>query len=193
MLAEDSGGRTHNAFSSGSSAELGQHRLWGGGASGPGLRPRSQGFPKGCGVSGVLTKSGVGSELQDFLVLRGKEALRGARPLLATPPYPTIQTWWQGWEVPRVGVRLIAHLPRSGAPSGQRGHWVVGQSIAGPGTHINLLSQKLLQHLAAQQSQLHRGLEGKALHQPDWPTSAPRAGGLLREGQPRGQSHNMLG
>lgn len=59
---------------------------------------------------------------------------------------------------------------------------VGGQWGAGPGTHINPLSQKLLQHLAAQQPQLHRGLEGKALYQPDWPTTPLRAGGLAQRG-----------
>ena len=41
----------------------------GGGASVPGPRPSTQGHPKVCGASGVLTKPGVRSELQDLLVL----------------------------------------------------------------------------------------------------------------------------
>lgn len=49
---------------------------------------------------------------------------------------------------------------------------------AGPCTHVNPLSQKLLQHLATQQPQLHGGLEGKALHEPNWLTPPLHAGGL---------------
>lgn len=46
----------------------GQRRL-GGGAFVPGPRPSTQGRPKVCGASGVLTKPGVHGELQDLLIL----------------------------------------------------------------------------------------------------------------------------
>lgn len=65
-----------------------------------------------------------------------------------------------GWE-------LITHPPRSGVLSGQWGHRVMGPWWAGSCTHVNPLSQKVLQHLATQQPQLHRGLEGEALYQLD--------------------------
>ena len=65
-----------------------------------------------------------------------------------------------GWE-------LITHPPQSGALSGQWGPRVMGPWGAGACTHVKPVSQKVLQHLATQQPQLHRGLEREALYQPD--------------------------
>lgn len=92
-----------------------------------------------------------------------KEALRaGAGPLLTNP--------WLGpcgkdMRYPgRVG---LITTPRSSCTFRAVGsHRVMGPWWAGSCTHINPLSQKVLQHLATQQPQLHRGLE-EALYQLD--------------------------
>lgn len=44
--------------------------------------------PRVCALSGLLTKPGIGGELQDLLVLWGEVAVGGVRPLLASCPLP---------------------------------------------------------------------------------------------------------
>lgn len=194
LLAEESGGRTVNDFSSGSSAEVGQGRMLGGGVSGPGLSPRSQSCPKVCGVSGVLTKSGIGSELQDFLILWGKKALRGARPLLPTPPIPHNLDF-----VVRMGSIQGGHEADHLPP------WVWGvlRTLGVIGLWDKALLGQALTSIPCPRSSFSTWLHSNLNFTEDWrgrpyisqtgPPHPTMLGGLLREGQPCDQSHNMLG
>lgn len=163
--------------------QVGQGRLLGRGASVPGHGLSTQSCPKVYGLRGVLTKPGVGSELQDLLILGGEKALRGCQiPACQPPTLPSLDPMVRMGGI-QEGRKLITHFPGSSVLSEQWwGRRVVGQWGAGPGTHVNSLSQKLLQHLTAQQPQFHGGLEEKALPQPDWPTSALHAEGLAQRG-----------
>lgn len=131
----------------------------------------------------ILTKPGVGRELQDLLVLWGKEALSGGTSPLPLSLNPVLgMSSIQGrQEAPR------PHPWVWGTSRAVGGHRVMGQGGAGPCTHVNPLSQKLLQHLATQQPQLHGGLKGEAFREPHGPLHPPMLG-AGPEDRPRDQS-----
>lgn len=188
-LAEGAEGG-HVFLPSCSSEAVGQGRLLGGHASVPGPRPSTQGRPKVCELRGYSPNlaSAVSFRIFSYYGERRPSGSAGHLCTSSAPgPHPAVRM--PGIQGGREGV---THLPVSGSLSGQRGggvHRVMG--IVGRCTHIDSLSQKVLQHLATQQPQLHGGLKGKALHQPDRPSSPLHAGRLVPRGLACEQSLNV--
>ena len=131
-LAEDRKvGLSMSFFPSCSSTREGRLRMLLGGVGGP-LCTRHQakvpGLPGAYRLSGILTKLGISRELQDLLILWGKETFRGCQAPAHQPlTYsldPAIRNRPAGKKYGRCPERLrgqVTHLPGPSAVSGQEG------------------------------------------------------------------------